>query len=282
MCSWYGRFGRSISHRYILTVRAAQIFESFVNPRIQIPPDLWGLPETFGPISPADEQSRISSLSNRNLAHFTALIREPELHLLEIHSTYQRVYADCAKMKAILAQIPVVLMPDGRLTTPLPARNRALHVAWQTGYGILLFMVIVLNAVQRAYGGVVDVESLETQSAGFVADVLALSEQAMQYRPLGASATPVYLVAAYAVLGGKEPESAKVEAILAEYQTDFNASRWIDIARSLRARLRSPRPNFSKLLQADYETVDGRGKDPEDPAGLDEYLLPTQSLCCIL
>lgn len=152
-------------------------------------------------------------------------------------------------MAAILAQIPVVAGGDGRLTTPLPTRNRRLHVRWQTGYGILLFMAIVLNAMLRAYQGGASSPSLADESADFIANVLTLAEQALQYRPLGSSATPVYLVAAYAALEGGESESELVEALLAEYQSDFKSARWLDMARMFRARLRSPRPNLALLWE---------------------------------
>lgn len=148
-------------------------------------------------------------------------------------------------MAAILVQIPVVVAADGLLTTPLPTRTRRLHVRWQTGYGILLFMGIVLNALLRAYQGAASSPSLADDSAGFVANVLMLAEQALQYRPLGSSATPIYLVAAYAALESGGSESERVEALLAEYQSDFEIARWLDMAQSFRTQLWSPRPNFS-------------------------------------
>jgi hypothetical protein len=155
-------------------------------------------------------------------------------------------------MAAILAQIPVVAGGDGLLTTPLPTRTRRLHVRWQTGYGILLFMAIVLNTMLRIYQGVASSPSLADESADFIASVLTLAEQAMQYRPLGSSATPVYLVAAYAALKGGESESDRVEALLAEYQSDFRSARWLNMARIFRARLWSLRPNPALISEGGY------------------------------
>lgn len=257
-----------------------QILESFVNPRINIDPNLWGLPETFGPCSPADAQSTVDSLRNRNLARITTLIRDPTTHAIEIEMTYQRVLEDTTRMANILAQIPVVAAADGRLTTPLPVTSRRLHVRYQTGYGILLLIAIMLNRILRFYGSPNILQSLKDESVRLVDSIILLTEQASQYRPLGSSASSVFLLAAYAALDEGEDEKARrIEKLVEEYQSDFGLTRSVALGNNMRARLRSLRPDLS-CASSPSQAVDRPRLDDLDL--LRQTVQGQVDLCCIL
>lgn len=266
----------------VLMLYCLQIMESYVNPRIELDPQLWSLPETFGPRSPTDQHTWVESLKNRNLARITTLIRDPETHLPEIETTYQRICGDCATMAAILATIPVVPAADGRLSTPLPLRARRLHVRWQTGYGILLSIAILLNRLLSIYRGPdsPDVSSLRDDRPGFVDGVILLAEQASQYRPLGSSATSLFLLAAYAVLEeGQDDKRDRIEALLMEYQSDFGLRCGFDLANGLRDWF--PHLHSSSSQETSEEHCEA-GNQSGNITMVGQYSIKKSDLCCIL
>ena len=209
------------------------MMESFVNPKIQLDPRLWTPPETVVSQGPHREESAIQSLELPNLARVSALLKDRELKFPEIQSVYQVMRADCAKTKHALSQIWEVALGIPTKSLALPVRR--LHVRYQTAYGTLLMLAIILNATLLMHNP--SDRSLAEESALFVDEVIALAQQASQYRPLGSSGTPLYLVAASAV-SNDVPKQIQLEKMLAEYGTDFTSTRWLHITNKLRAKLR--------------------------------------------
>ena len=222
----------------------------------------------------------MDSLRNRNLARVTTLIRDPVTHLQEIEITYHRVREDSAKMARILAEIPVVQAADGRLTTPLPIPSRRLHMRWQTGYGILLLVAIMLNKILRFYRSTSNGSSLREESSEFVDSIIVLAEQASQYRPLGASASSVFLLAAYAALDiGDEEKATRIQALLEEYQSDFSRTRNVTLDERLRLRLQTLQPHFSSTSPVCPRTDH---TEPNDLELMRQNSPNKADLCCIL
>lgn len=213
-----------------------------MNPKIKLDPRLWTRSTTGLQNSPR-KQSDIESLELGTLAKVSALLMDPYLKLPEIHSAYQVMRADCGKMKqAVSAVFPVGL--EGLPTTSLPLPLRRLHVRYQTGYGILLMLAITLNATLLTCNPYD--QNLVEESDTFVDEVIALAQQASQYRPLGSSATPLYLVAALVVLDGG-PKQIEIEKLLAEYESDFESAIWLQMAHKFKVGLGKVK---SGLLQA--------------------------------
>jgi hypothetical protein len=212
-----------------------QILGAIFNPKIELDPWLWKLPEVFGPCSLADQMSTIESLKSRNLAKVPTLIKNPHLNLPQIQSTYHKMRADCAKMGYALSKVPYTISSLGNPTTSLSLPSRKLHVRYQTAYGTLLCITILLNAILYIYEPLN--HSLLEESAIFVDEAITLAVQASQYRPLGSSSTPLCLVAALATTDDITKQ-AQVKKLLAEYQTDFASTTWLEMAIFLRAKLK--------------------------------------------
>lgn len=199
-----------------------QILFSFVNPRIQLDPRIWdNMPEHFGPASPADESSTIESLKLRNLAKLAPLFRDPDVHASELQSAYRCIRDDCMKMKLILASLP------GDTSDTAFNLVRFLEVRFQSSYGTLLTVAIMLNATLRVH------ENFPTSSSNdltfFVDETIELSDKAAKYRPLGSSSIPLCLVAGWS---GTEDQQKRrdLEERIANWQTDFASSGWMDLA----------------------------------------------------
>lgn len=206
--------------------------ESFINPKIQLNPRLWTPPETVVTQGPPRAESPIQSLELPNLAKVSALLRDRNLKFLEIQSVYQVMRADCEKLKHALAEIWETALGIPTKSLALPVRQ--LHVRCQTAYGLLLMLSIILNATLLKHTPLD--HSLAEELALFVDEVIALAQQASQYRPLGSSATPLYLAAALAA-SNDVPKQIQMEKLLAEYETDFVSTQWTRITNDLKARL---------------------------------------------
>lgn len=212
------------------------MIESFLNPKIQLDPRLWATPELVGPWK--IERPTIESLELGNLAKVSALLKDENLNLPELQSAYQLVRGDCSKLKNALSKVEV---SEGMPTTSQPLSIRRLHVRHQNVYGTLLMLAIILNAALLMCKP--SDSSLIEDSVVFVDEVIALAQQASQYRPLGASATSVCLVATLAVSNDISRQT-EVEKLLAEYAADFEAAPWLLLTSILRDKLRIIRLNF--------------------------------------
>lgn len=205
--------------------------ESFINPHIHIDPDLWNLPEPHGPQSLDEESLAIDSMSCRFLMHAVALVRDPPVDTTALADAYARVCKDRTKLAAYLATVPLVCTPDGDLHAPLPLAMRHIHLRWQTAYGILTLVAMRLNGVLQmsllaVCHGLWDTADLHDDVLVFVDDILGLAAQAKQYRPLGSSAVPLFLLAASAALGPGEPaRRQQIRGLLAVYRPDLDLDR---------------------------------------------------------
>jgi energy-converting hydrogenase Eha subunit A len=229
-----------------------QVLESCINPKIDLDSWLWKLPETFGPCSPPDQTSPMESLKLQSLAKVSSLIRDPHLNLPEIQSTYGKMRADCAKMRNVLSKFINPISSSGTPITPLTLSARKLHARYLAAYSVLLCIAITLNAILSRYQPFN--HSLIEQSVTFVDEVIALAEEASQYRPLGSSSIPLCLVAAL-VATDDTAKRDRMEKQLAEYQTDFNSANWQEMASRLRVKIGNPRFDIPMAYTEEYAEV---------------------------
>lgn len=167
----------------------------------------------------------MESIKLRNLAKLPDFINNPAANLLEVTYAYQRLGIDVPKVRKHLS----IISEAGE---PL----RKIHARYQTVYSILLAYAILTNTILRSLvpGNI----TLVQESAAMVEEMIALAEDASQYRPLGASGVPLFLVTA--LVATNDPlKKARIEEILADYQTDFAIASWMEIAFWLDGKLHS-------------------------------------------
>lgn len=194
---------------------------------------MWEYTETYGPYTTAQAKSAIESLKPRNLANIPVILRDPVLNLPKLKTTYCQIQRDCETVANILSALPNPVSPTSNPQTGLPMHIEQQEARFQTGYGILLAQAIQFNCI---------IQTLEPrdlclseQLLSFVDDVIRLAKQASRYRPLGASSMPLCLVAALAAADHSDKKS-QLEALLADYQTDFPSTTWLQMAAWLRPR----------------------------------------------
>lgn len=175
------------------------------------------------------------------------LFRSPQMDLAEVQSRYDHVRNDCAKLQAILSKAPMTRSPEGIIVTNLAPAAKRLHVRQQTGHGILLTIALALNGSLQTHNTfATNGTTLAFEADSLVDQVLILAEQAMQYRPLAASATPSCLMVAWAVTDDPVKQN-RLQELLDEYEKDFASARWRDQAVKIRAKLRSPHLNAEPI-----------------------------------
>lgn len=200
-----------------------QIFESIVNPKIQLNPWLDKLLETIG-----SERAEKSISMIRSLARIPDFIRHPALYLSEINSSYPRVKADCQTVRLRLAKT-TELISSGKFD---PSTMK-MYAHSQTAYSFMLAMATILNSILRAFDP--RGTSLAEDSASNVYEIITLAERASPFRPLAASYIPLLLTTGWAATDDVAIK-AEIEKYFAEYQTDLADARWLEGAIWLKAQ----------------------------------------------
>jgi hypothetical protein len=77
------------------------------------------------------------------MAQITQWLRDPGLHLIEIHNAYNQLLADCVTMRSVLDKIAD--MDSAGIT------QSRLHTRPQAAYSMLLCLALVLNMVTRIF-----------------------------------------------------------------------------------------------------------------------------------
>lgn len=89
-----------------------------------------------------------------------------------------------------------------------------------------------------------DLAQLAVEADELIDQAINLAENAMQYRPLAASATPVCLMVAWAVTDDLSKQK-RLEELLDEYQQDFTSVKWREQAVKVKTRLRNLPPGVA-------------------------------------
>jgi hypothetical protein len=208
-----------------------QVLEAIFNPSVDLEPwvhDLvnqWQLSELGGDLHgpqqrEEDDMGPIASLFLRNLIRLPAIVRDPETHLSQAISYYLLATRNLKTLQHHINRLSRVL--SSKVTTHItnPPLQLRLLVVYQTAYGILLALTILLNAILRAFD---DFNPTVIGEASYLPEqVITLAEQVSAYRPLGASYMPLALMVAWAATTIPE-QRQKLGMYLVEWQGDFGA-----------------------------------------------------------
>jgi len=210
-----------------------QAMESFANPKINLDEFFAKLDDVhgtqYGPRRYFDEQRVPLSITLPGLANVGKYFRDPELYIVEIAAMYQESLLDYAMARKRLA---IASETMNAVRTPLqtyPVTKQ--YTAIQAMVGLVGSIVLNMGSVLRIFSP--DDVTLSAESAKVSSELMLLAENAMQYRPLGSSYIPFCLVSAWAAADGRT-EQAEVERMLEEWQSDFQETRWINIAKWLK------------------------------------------------
>jgi hypothetical protein len=200
------------------------------------------MPQPFGPTS------RLHAASN--FAQLPAMVRNPDLHILEIQSAYTQLHIDCTKMSHVLAQFqnikPETLNPSASASPHFQKH----HVRYQTGCATVLSLALIFNAIIYSYSPSDD--NILNEAEALVDSVITLTRDASQYRPLSASFMPVPIVFSLAITKDDE-KRAVLEHILREYEVDFVSANWTQLAMWMRERMKNPHDAFFSIILPQFE-----------------------------
>lgn len=197
--------------------------ESIRNPKLQWTARLGKLTEA------RDNAIGIQSLKLQVLAKVPEYLRNLEIHLPVIKSTYHQMKIDLSTLRHSLENL-------GRAP-----HTKTLHSRFQAVYSLILAFTNILNTFLRAFPH--DDNSLLPESVAYFDETISLAEDALQYRPLGSSTMPLVPTSAWVATNDSSRRS-KVEKLLEEYQSDFSILNWMEIAFWLEARRGSVYASF--------------------------------------
>lgn len=137
--------------------------------------------------------------------------------LTEVDIQYQRMKEVLTKMKLRMMSVEV---PAADKDIDLTGQG-FLYALYQRGYGLGIFVAIILNCIMTALDTHVD--ELNLEAAIWAEEVLDIAHQAQIYRPLGAGYVIISLLAAFA--GATDPRTrSQVVALIEDYHHDFQWS----------------------------------------------------------
>ncbi|OQE28611.1 hypothetical protein PENSTE_c003G08668 [Penicillium steckii] len=213
----------------IITLTVPVIIEAIVNPRIQMEPKFFQLVSSLTEKAQAPgKQNDIPRSTTKlpTIAKFPQWIRNlTPADLPEIAAAYLRIRSDSYKMRKYLDNWP----PTGHtFFSSLVVMQRS---RYQAGYTIVITLGLILNTLLRALhpGNTV----LSAEASFFCDEIVLEAELASCYRPLGAAYVALCLVVAWAA--AEDPHQlARIDSVLADYQSDFKELKWKDRALWLR------------------------------------------------
>lgn len=195
------------------------------DPRIRMKKRFWDqLSSLLNRDPPPPEHSSIPrpTTSLFSLAIFPEYIHNPSLYLPEINSAYIHLKSDAHKMHTY---------QGGGCLSSLPVVHQS---RYQAAYTVVSSLALLLNSLLHSFQ---PFDSLLAKASGFfVQQIIEGADLASRDRPLGAAYVPLCLVVA--LIAAKDPQQAsRIEATLADYQSDFKTLEWRNCARWLKTLL---------------------------------------------
>lgn len=202
----------------IVTLSMPVVMQSIVDPSAPLGSWFWAIAKSYEPRRPilSNHGGRIPSLQFYVMAQITQWLRDPGLHLIEIHNAYNQLLADCVTMRSVLDKIAD--MDSAGIT------QSRLHTRPQAAYSMLLCLALVLNMVTRIFDP--NSSSLADEATDLINEAIWLARLADRYRPFGVSFMPVSLVMAWTAAEDVAVKK-QVQDILVGYERDFPAVRWV-------------------------------------------------------
>lgn len=182
------------------------------------------------------------SLKLRSLAKLPKFILEPELHRLDILSTYYALCIDSNKLRGIKEMLCSEKPMNPTQFLPIRDRRR-----YQVLYTLAVGLAITLNRILQAF----DPSDVSLQKEGelFMQQIIIEAKDALKYRPLGASHVMISVTLACAVTRNPE-QHAYLLGLLEELgsaspMADWakNAGWWKSKFEEMSERLR-PKPEL--------------------------------------
>lgn len=169
-----------------------------------------------------------NSITVESLARIPDLVHAPSAHRMEVEDLYKRACLDAEEL-VVKQAVVVQKLADGKYTSPTAATIAAERIIplCQTAHSMLLCVALGCNAILSAFRPW-DIDLIE-DSNRYVDDVLSLARDVAPYRPLGASHFPICLVPAYLTVTDSAKQK-ELRDLLIDFQRDFAASSWLDVA----------------------------------------------------
>lgn len=167
------------------------------------------------------EKAPQSPMSLSSISMLPEFMINPDAHLSEITTLYLQLRVEVEKKRSLLANFP----PGKQLTFPSMRVGAKDRPQFQAAYAMTLSLAVITNALMRIF----DPENtiLINDAAYFCDEIVDEAELASCYRPLGSAYAALCLVVALAT--AEDPRQvARVERILADYQSDFRGLNWDD------------------------------------------------------
>jgi hypothetical protein len=241
-----------------------QILESIVNPRIKMDSQFWEIISSYRRrLNPRGYEQSQSSAQMHHIAMIPEFVQNPDAHLSEIARIYLILKNDSLTLKPVLDECAKFVLVS--FSSPDVAR----HCKVQSAYTIVCTLAVLLNSLLRVFDPLNT--NLTEETAHFCNEIIIQTELASCYRPVGSSYSPLCLIVAWATTDDIF-QLAKIESLIAVYQSDFAEVPWMSQAICLGLILNSHRVRTAsgKLLNS-----------PEDSKNGEEALVGAES-CCIL
>ncbi|KAL4810815.1 hypothetical protein BDV18DRAFT_155427 [Aspergillus unguis] len=203
----------------IVTLSMPVVMQSIVDPSIPLGSWFWAIAKSYEPKRPIhnNQGGPIPSLSFYTMAQITQWIRDPALHLIDIHNAYNQLVTDCVTMRAVLEKIADADSFGIQSSTRL-------HTRPQAAYSMLICLALVLNLMIRIFDP--SSVSLADEASDLISETIWLAQLANRYRPFGVSFMPVLLVMAWTAADDMMLRT-QVQDILIGYEADFPAVKWL-------------------------------------------------------
>jgi len=203
-----------------------------------------------------------NSMTIETMARIPDFVHAPRTHLSEIQDLYRRACLDVEEFTTRKAEISQQLF-EGKYASfakRAVVTERIIPLC-HTAHGMLLTITLGCNTILAALHPWDT--TLADDNARFCDDVLLLSQQVSQYRPLGASHLPLCLVAAYLAVADPVKRET-LHSLLEDYQGDFTGALWVIVAEGARKTYMDARLRIFQEIEHDLGEEVDRPSDVED------------------
>jgi hypothetical protein len=220
----------------LVTLQVLIVMVSTIDSNMKPDLSLWEkLPTHLGPIPPIEAVAFIESIQLGNLVKIVRLIQNYEQNLPGLRFAYEKVKSDCARMSSILTTMRQNAAKKNLTVQQLPLRVRKIHLRFQNSYAILLHLALGMHRL-LAMEAMLGQPQKDADQELLVKETIELTQQSMQYRPLGSTSVLLALAMAFAVTT-EETVLQQMREIIALWQDDQSVLDWLEVAEEMRSRV---------------------------------------------
>jgi len=195
-------------------------------------------------------------------------VQNPDSHLFDIARIYLLLKNDAQMIKPMLDQLSKIV------PVSFSTKHVGRHSQVQAAYSIVSALAVLLNSLLRVFDPFNPI--LTDETTYFCDEVIIQAELASCYRPIGSAYIPLCLIVVWAATDDIF-QLAKIESLLADYQSDFAEVPWRCHAVWLGSTLNDHRMRIMSGKQSN-----GVATTPQDPNNVEEKGLAQSQSCCIL